>query len=60
VSAIPAQLVRSDLPGLMVVFFVLAVLAALAGVRGDSNAGMRVAGLLTVGFLLLALFVLAG
>jgi hypothetical protein len=43
----------------MVVFFVLAVLAALAGVRGDSNAGMRVAGLLTVGFLLLALFVLA-
>lgn len=51
---VPAQILGDGLLGWAITFFVLAVVAGVAGFRGIAGVTMRVAKLLVVVFLLLA------
>lgn len=54
VAFVPAQILGDGLLGWAITFFVLAVVAGVAGFRGIAGVTMRVAKLLVVVFLLLA------
>lgn len=60
-SAVPAVLVplaTGNLLSLAVVFFVLAIVAGVAGFRGIAGLTMEVARLLVIGFIVLAVITL--